>query len=296
MAGISVMLYFGTWRPFLAGCQGKTAIEYMVQNKELEKVFSGFNKAFDHNTFVSEEIRYISAELINQGYNKIEQERAEKLLEFNINGLEKNIEKHPQEIKWRITQGLQYKLLGMSKPIYYDKAEQVFQKIIELTPNRAEPYLEIADIRLRQEKYDESFAFYQKALSLNEDFNRAHWGLSQFYFAIEEQKKGIEEVVKAVGLGYPRKRFNNLRYAQKQDYEDIIEELKKEAEKDIAHKDRYYLAVAIFSFNKFLDVDTTIEYLEKAIGFSPGLERELGDFLEKLKLLRSQGAKFEIKE
>lgn len=290
------MVYFGTLRPFLAARQGKTAIDYMVLGKELEQVFSGFNKTFDYNTFISDEIRYISANLIIQGYSKIEQERTEKLVKFNINGLEKNIEKHPQEMKWRITQGLQYRLLSMSDSTYYNEAEQVFQGIIELTPNRAEPYLEIADIKLMQEEYDQSFAFYQKALNLNEDFNRTRWELGQFYFAVSNQEKGVNWIVKAVGSGYPHSKFNSLRYAQKQDYEAIIQGLKEEADKDIAYKDRYYLAIAIFSFNKLLDIDATIEYLEKAIEFNPGLERKLGDFLEKLKILREQGVKFETKE
>ncbi|MDQ6652261.1 MAG: tetratricopeptide repeat protein, partial [Acidobacteriota bacterium] len=73
-----------------------------------------------------------------------------------------------------------YNLLGYAyrQNVDYAKAEEAFQKYIELIPNDPNPYDSYAELLLKMGKFDESITQYRKALEIDPNFINSHQGIA----------------------------------------------------------------------------------------------------------------------
>ncbi len=80
------------------------------------------------------------------------------------------------------------------------KAEQWFNRVIELRPNHPEARFNLAVIAERRGDTDLAEKFYLEAIKLNPAYGAAHYQLGQLYFARGEQAKAIEQFERAIEL------------------------------------------------------------------------------------------------
>jgi len=74
-------------------------------------------------------------------------------------------------------------------------------KTIEIKPDYARGYFNIANVYRQQGKTEEAIASYQKALEINPKYAEAHYQLAFIYYEKGEFKLAIEHCDKAGELG-----------------------------------------------------------------------------------------------
>jgi tetratricopeptide (TPR) repeat protein len=83
----------------------------------------------------------------------------------------------------------------------YDLAIQAFQKTVELSPDWAEAWVGLGDIRQAKGQFDEAVADYKRALLLEPNNARVHFGMGKIYYnEKQDYHQAVAEYQRAIAL------------------------------------------------------------------------------------------------
>jgi tetratricopeptide (TPR) repeat protein len=97
------------------------------------------------------------------------------------------------------------KCFEMAAEIYMEKnqdleAEQVFMKVLEVSPNTPNVYNSLGIVYRRQRKYAEAVTMYRKALRVNPRDEHIHYNLARAYMSVDKYKDAAEVLRNAVKI------------------------------------------------------------------------------------------------
>jgi len=93
-----------------------------------------------------------------------------------------------------------YRLSGDTEKL--EKAQDILQKAIQLSPTNQQGYWYLADTRLMQGRAGEAISLLQKAVDLEPRLGAAHWYLAMTYKVTGQYGLAKEEIIKMEGLDY----------------------------------------------------------------------------------------------
>lgn len=99
------------------------------------------------------------------------------------------LQKHPQDIEVLLTLGVLSKRKGN-----YELAQQYYQKTIELDPELAPSYNNLANVFLAMDETDRALENYQRAQEMDPNLISAHYNLAQLYYKQAHLTKGENEL------------------------------------------------------------------------------------------------------
>jgi tetratricopeptide (TPR) repeat protein len=82
-----------------------------------------------------------------------------------------------------------------------DEALSEYQKTIEIKPDYARGYFNIANVQRREGRVEEAITSFQKALEIHPKYAEAHYHLAFLYYEKGEFKLAIEHCDQAGKLG-----------------------------------------------------------------------------------------------
>ncbi len=138
-------------------------------------------------------------------------------------------------------------------------AEEEFKKALKLNPGKPELYVNLAIIRMKQEKWNEAEKFLKKALKIKPLMGEAHLDLGVVYLKLGKLKEAYRELKKAIKYG---------------------------ADKAAAY---YNLAIVASLYRRKPDVAAkkAVEYLQLylkyAVNISPDERKEVEDLIKDIK-------------
>lgn len=188
-----------------------------------------------------------------------------------------------------LTRGKVYAFLASEQqPEYYQLAQSNLEKLIDLSPNRPRPYLEIARFLTKKEDYEQAEKNYYLALTKLPDFsnprldadhkknveNEMHliyYGLGNLYSKKKDYKKAIEYY--RLAQNYNQYDLSVLRalarvYHQQGDIEQAIWYNKKGMEVTPDYDWSWPLALTRL-YNELGDKEKTRQYAQKVLEFYP---------------------------
>lgn len=82
----------------------------------------------------------------------------------------------------------------------FDKAMELYQKVLDIDPKMSEAYFNMADIWRQRGNINKSIEMYQSIVSTNPTFANAHLSLGRIYYSQGNLKKAEEEFVEEIKL------------------------------------------------------------------------------------------------
>lgn len=84
-----------------------------------------------------------------------------------------------------------------------DKAEEEYQKAIELNSNHLQAHMNLGTVYIEQKKYDQAIEEFNTVVKLNYYYGKAHYNLGYIYLLKGEKEKAQEElkILEMMGSG-----------------------------------------------------------------------------------------------
>ena len=155
-----------------------------------------YKNSLKESSFTNPEIRLMLARTILEETEKADEKSKKEGLEFAISEMKKNTKEHPLDVKYYLALGKLYQA-----DFNFEKAENAFEKAVELSPKRQEVYYELGQNKVSQGEFSEAAKLYQIALKLNEKIRDSHWYYGIAAILAEDYKEGIKEIEKAHEMG-----------------------------------------------------------------------------------------------
>jgi tetratricopeptide (TPR) repeat protein len=107
------------------------------------------------------------------------------------------------QVKPDLVEGHHYlaEMLASSPRRPYDLAIQAYQKTLELSPDWAEAWVGLGDVRQAKGEFDEAVRDYRQALALEPDNARVHYGMGKIYYNEKQlYHEAVAEYQRAIAL------------------------------------------------------------------------------------------------
>lgn len=243
-------------------------------------------KAIEANTYQSKEFREALAETV-MGFHQAEvlpEYKAGEYLGRVLQELEESILDNPRDAQVYAYTMAAYNLAAKYNLNYLDRAIELGDTAIKLSPTRQQIYSEIAKSKISQRKKEEAIAYFQKAVDLNPDNIPSHWNLAILYIKIGKIAEVELEIKIMEKLGYSVDTPSEIQkwigiYEQVNDVEKLAELYNKMLVISPT-ADRYMQAAA---FNqKAGNIEKAKEYALKAAEINEELKDEVTNFIKEL--------------
>lgn len=153
------------------------------------------------------ETREQFAQIVTRYSSFTEQDRAVKQAAFELAGeeMEKNCQENPLDFRQHLFLGRLYTAFyhAFSGKEKLEKAQDVLEKAISLSPNNQQGYWYLAETKLAEGKYDDAIALLKKAADLEPDFGQSFWYVALAYQAAGRYQDALEYVRKAAQAKQP---------------------------------------------------------------------------------------------
>lgn len=204
-----------------------------------------------------------------------------------ISVLEGASSEHSNNLIFPVWAGQVYLVLGEKfDGKYYQKAEENLLKAEKISPNKQEVLFLLGRLYLLKQDFENALSYQKKAVEAALEINISHWFLGLTYVAKGERAHGLEEIVKAMELGYnptsEQKLYILDLYALEKNYPKLIEEYKKMIENDPGNLDWYIKLAVIYAESG--DKKSALEITRYAVGLFPPLKIEADKFIKKYNL------------
>ena len=207
---IFVIIYKGNIEPIkmlkstihgqVAFAQGNVEVGYSHYVKALS-----FNTGLDRdsrNTFVREVANRLKF------FESLEKEKAEEIITFAINAIEKNVEMNPRDSLVLMQQSQLYRSVAMyygkldpQKALeFFKKADLAINKSIESSPGRIRVYFFKAQVLLSAGKINEAIDVLKYAASLNENYYDSFCHLGNLEIIDKRLEEGYKNIDKCLEL------------------------------------------------------------------------------------------------
>ncbi|MDP3995689.1 MAG: tetratricopeptide repeat protein [bacterium] len=214
--------------------------------------------------------------------------------ELSIVGMERSIAQGPNDFRLHLVLGRQHNdffyLTQDSQKL--EKAADLLNKAIELSPGNQQGYWALAQTRLYQGRPEEAFSLIQQSIDLEPRFLDSHWYLAMSYRLADRYDLAAEELERMLeieGLEDPlpfwERDMSRLEkaigiYQQLEDDERLIELY--QAGMRMKPGDGKFYAAAAVSYANLGDFDKAREMAQKAIELNPEYAEDLESFLNQL--------------
>ena len=169
----------------------------------------------------------------------------------------------------------------------YDKAIEMFDKVIVLAPNSVNAYIKRGEAYEALKDYEKAGQNYEEAISLQPDNINAHVNRGNLYNAERQYKETIAYFTKLIDRGLESRNFYNGRaiaYEELEQYDEAMKDYKKSIETDDEFSTAYFNLADLYA--KLKNYDEAIDCCEKGLDIEPDSHygnRVLGDIYHLLK-------------
>lgn len=96
-------------------------------------------------------------------------------LMFTIREIEKNAEKHPQDVLPYILLSQLYSMIAQIDQRYFYLAEEVTKRALSVSPKRQQIYYQLAKLKLMRNDFDGAIATLDKTIDLDPNISESYW-------------------------------------------------------------------------------------------------------------------------
>lgn len=213
--GISLSLWNYNLKPFFINAKANE-IETRFFS-DTEKSFNDYAKVLEKSSYIDHDLNlrfYFNAHKYATwlGQNNRQEEAVIKR-KILIKKLEQNLNFKPYYTRNYIFLGDSYTYLVTlekeNKKQNFKLAKKYYSKAIELSPERQEGLIGLAQLYRSVSQFDKSIKILEDIISMNDKYGPAHFWLAINYFYKNEIEKGTEELKQALSSGY-KFPMNNL--------------------------------------------------------------------------------------
>src|SRR3989338_604287 len=158
--------------------------------------FEKFIKALSYNTLGKEEVReqLIRFSLSAGASPELSPDFRDKILRRAIEEAQKGVVENPMDPRAHLFLGTIYQKVGLS-----DQAISVFNKAMELSPQKQQIYFEIADIYFQRGDFRSAIELLKTALELDPSYDQARLNLAVAYILNGRQPEADEVLISGFG-------------------------------------------------------------------------------------------------
>jgi tetratricopeptide (TPR) repeat protein len=139
-------------------------------------------------------MKYSQREIAEQVPSEVQ--KAE--FEFISQALEKNIKEAPLLFSSYLALGKVYNLYGRIDPSKFERAEQVLEKAVEISPGNQQAYWVLAQTKLFQGKFEEAILLAEKAVDLEPRVERSNIILIQIAAIVRDMTGNNDLLIKEI--------------------------------------------------------------------------------------------------
>lgn len=184
--------------PLLENIWGHRGWDTFAEGRNDPEAMRQIERALQYHTHGDIDVRRFVAEYVfeflKQG-GKRPKESLQRLLDYAIQKMDENIAADPKNVKWLMYQGELYSLAAsLLDPRYARQAEELFTRSKEISPERPQIYLELAQARKLQGNIAGLWAALDEGLAILPDYAAVH--VNAAFHAIDlgdQEREKIEE-------------------------------------------------------------------------------------------------------
>lgn len=261
------------------GVQGLKLANMGKINQSIDKTLEGINL----NTYQTTELRQKMADnalTYNRPAGDLSQRQVHDNYKKVITELQKNIEKHPQDVQNYLYLMTVYNRAGTYDPIYYQKVLELGKQAIELSPTRPQIYFEMGQASISQGKGDRAIEYFKKGVEQNPETLESHWSLMAAYILTGQSEKAEQEKEFLTENGYDFNSISKLQrilpiYIAAKNIDKVIETLEKMI--SIEPNANYYAQLASAYYQNKQN-EKAIQAVDRAVELNPSLKQEAQKF------------------
>ncbi|MDP3991067.1 MAG: O-antigen ligase family protein [Candidatus Nealsonbacteria bacterium] len=289
-----VIIVFSVWILWVGNIQPARANHYLIKSLQAQYINDAtdyFQKSLDsqmnkyepREQFVQRIMRSVS-----QGTSEEIKNSLRPIFDSVEVEMEKSIEENYLDFRHYLFLGglynSSYRLSGQTSEL--DKAEQILQKAVQLSPNNQQGYWYLAETRMAQGRTDEALSLLQKAIDLEPELGQSYWYLGMTYRGIGQYQLAKEKIIEARKLDYGWQNIST-------DLQKVIEvylalgddagliPIYQEAIKINPEDEQLWAGLAASYANLGMVVEAR-QAAEKALEINPDLAPEVEQFLKRL--------------
>ncbi len=198
--------------------------------------------------------------------------------------LEEESARHPLTIAYPIWAAQIYAVLGEKIDAkYLLLAQKEAERALQLSPRKQDILFILGRIYLLQKDFPKAIAVQQEAIAVEPSIAISHWFLGLTYQAAGQNKEALDEIHKAVSLGFSPtddQQFYilDLELAVK-DYDAVIKGYTKFLEREPENQNWYIRLATIYAVKG--DKKSALEFAEKAVALDPSIQPAADEFIKK---------------
>ncbi len=207
-------LYFFNIKPAIASNEAQSARRKLLGG-DFNSYISEAETFNEANTFINEKINIEMAKiLIRQFINEPpKNEEQRKAVDFTIEKMENEIEKHPNRLLTYQLLGRLYNISGSYRNEDLDKSISLMDTALNKGSKRIEVYHILGTAYLKKGENSQAIANFQKAIETNPNFNDPYIVMGKVYMFMKDYTQALQYFEKGMDLGY-RKESDLLVFAQ----------------------------------------------------------------------------------
>ncbi|MEK7630414.1 MAG: O-antigen ligase family protein [Patescibacteria group bacterium] len=290
--------YIVIWRPVQENYMGRSAYELLAQGRD-EEAAALFEKALSYRTYGDIDVRRAVAEYVFECAkawdvcgSKRSVDKQAYILDYAIEKMEENINTRPRDIKWHMYQGQLYRMRStLSSPpdrALAALAEKRFSEAREVSPGRAQNYLEIALARKLQGNYEGMWSILEEGERRAPEYLIIQYNIHSHAVDLSDQRREQEALKKIYDeQGNPQYDLLRDAYVRNKRYSDAIDmqsrwiDIRSES---LSNKDAAPLYQQLAALFRVVgDNQKAREAALKVRELDPSLSREVDAFLSTLR-------------
>lgn len=219
-----------------------------------------------------------------------DQETINNSFAYTLSEVEEEISKNNKDVHFMVTAANFYNACGEynknrdvnTAVSCLNRAEELLNQTIELSPNRQQIYLSLGNAYLIRGNYNKALDIFEKAISYNNKFPDLYWFMSLTYFSENDIANGIRYAEKAMDLNYEFRTEQEINYlaqayAKSGDFDKLLGLYLKLTEKFPWSGSAFAKLAAVYAQTG--DRENARKAVAKAVELDPGLAEEAEVFL-----------------
>lgn len=253
-----------------------------TSQKNIKGAFDKFEKALSYNSFGTTETREHLSNFAGQVYSapSLEQDFKDKVFQRTVSEMENQIERFPNDVRYLIFLASLYNKGGQ-----YDKAIELEEKAINLSPKKQQLYFELGGSHISKGEYGRATNVLKTAFEFDPTYDEARiiYAISLVYSGnIDSADKLLEERF-GTFLIADRRLVNAYSFAGRSErlapvWEGIV--------KENPNNPQYRVSLAA-AFMKISERAKAIEQLEAAIELEPNFKQQGEYYINEIKAGRN---------